>query len=45
MDQSIKSLNLLKSLADEGNGEAQCVIANMHHLGLGVATNILEANK
>lgn len=39
------ALNLLKPLADEGNAEAQCVIANMHHLGLGVERNILEAIK
>lgn len=39
------ALSLLKPLADEGNAEAQCVIANMHHLGLGVERNILEAIK
>jgi TPR repeat protein len=39
------AFSLLKPLANEGNAEAQCVIANMHHLGLGVERNILEAIK
>ncbi|MFB2837849.1 tetratricopeptide repeat protein [Floridanema evergladense] len=39
------AFSLLKPLADEGNAEAQCTIANMHHLGLGVERNILEAIK
>ena len=39
------ALNLLKPLADEGNAEAQCAIANIYHLGLGVEKNILEAIK
>ncbi len=39
------ALSLLKSLVDEGNAEAQCTIANMHHLGLGVEKNVLEAIK
>lgn len=30
------ALSLLKPLADEGNAEAQCAIANMYQLGLGV---------
>jgi TPR repeat protein len=30
------AFSLLKPLADKGNAEAQCVIANIHHLGLGV---------
>jgi len=39
------ALSLLKPLADEGNAEAQCAIANIYHLGLGVKRNILEAIK
>ncbi|MFB2971687.1 tetratricopeptide repeat protein [Aerosakkonema sp. BLCC-F183] len=37
------ALSLLQPLADEGNAEAQCAIANIYHLGLGVEKNILEA--
>ncbi|MCL1470820.1 tetratricopeptide repeat protein [Argonema antarcticum] len=42
-DDYTTALSLLKPLADEGNAEAQCTIANMYHLGLGVERNILEA--
>jgi TPR repeat protein len=30
-----KALELLKPLAEEGDAEAQCIIANIYHLGLG----------
>lgn len=40
-----QALSLLKPLADRGNAEAQCIIANIYHLGLGVERNILEAIK
>ena len=39
------ALSLLKPLADEGNAEVLCAIANIYHLGLGVEKNILEAIK
>jgi TPR repeat protein len=34
---------LLKPLAEQGNAEAQCIIASMYHLGLGVKISIKEA--
>ncbi len=39
------ALKLLKPLAQQGNAEAQCVIATMYHLGLGVDRNGPEAVK
>ena len=39
------ALSLLQPITDEGNAEAQCAIANIYHLGLGVERNILEAIK
>jgi TPR repeat protein len=39
------AFRLLKPLADQGNPEAQCLIANMYHLGLAVERDILEAVK
>jgi len=33
----------LKPLADQGDAEAQCLIANMYHLGLGLDRDISEA--
>lgn len=39
------ALSLLQPLADEGDAESQCAIANIYHLGLGVEKNILEAIK
>lgn len=38
-----QAFNLLKPLAEEGNAEAQCIIANMYHLGLGIEINLPEA--
>jgi TPR repeat protein len=38
-----QAFNLLKPLAEEGNAEAQCIIANMYHLGLGIEINVPEA--
>lgn len=40
-----KAFKLLNPLAQQGDAEAQCLIANMHHLGLGVERNIAEAIK
>lgn len=37
------AFGLLKPVADQGNAEAQCIIANMYHLGLGLERNISEA--
>jgi TPR repeat protein len=40
-----ETLILLKPLAEEGNPEAQCILGNIYHLGLGVNHNIKEAIK
>ncbi|MBE9189992.1 sel1 repeat family protein [Gloeocapsopsis crepidinum LEGE 06123] len=40
-----KAFELLKPIADRGNAEAQCIIANMYHLGLGLDCDISEAVK
>jgi TPR repeat protein len=40
-----KTLLLLKPLAKEGNAEAQCIIGNLYHLGLGVEKDIEKAIK
>ena len=39
------AMTVLMPLAEQGNPEAQCVIANLYHLGLGVAVNIDTAIK
>lgn len=31
-----KAFELLKPIAEQGDAEAQCIIANMYHLGLGL---------
>ena len=40
-----QAFTLLKPLAEQGNAESQCMIANMYHLGLGREMMILEAIK
>ena len=40
-----QAFTLLKPLAEQGNTESQCIIANMYHLGLGREKMILEATK
>lgn len=40
-----KAFRLLKPIAEQGDAEAQCLIGNMYHLGLGVERDILEAVK
>ena len=40
-----EALNLLQPLANHGNAEAQCIIGNIYHLGLGVEKNGSEALK
>lgn len=37
------AFKLLKPIAEQGDAEAQCIVANMYHLGLGLEKNILEA--
>ena len=37
------AFEILKPIADSGEAEPQCMIANMYHLGLGMETNMLEA--
>ncbi len=39
------TLILLKPLAEKGHAEAQCILGNLYHLGLGVEKNIQEAVK
>ncbi|MGL5058753.1 MAG: tetratricopeptide repeat protein [Microcoleus sp.] len=39
------AFTLLKPLAEQGNSEAQCIIASMYHLGLGREKTISEAIK
>jgi TPR repeat protein len=34
------AMTLLMAIAEAGNPEAQCVIANLYHLGLGVEVNM-----
>ncbi len=41
----LDAFKLLKPIADGGDAEAQCVVANMYHLGLGLKRNVLEAVK
>lgn len=38
-----QAIAILKPLAERGNPEAQCLMGNMYHLGLGVAHNLAEA--
>lgn len=38
-----QAFRLLKPVADQGDAEAQCLIANLYHLGLGIDRDILEA--
>ncbi len=39
------AFKLLKPIADRGDAEAQCIVANMYHLGLGLERDVLEAVK
>jgi TPR repeat protein len=39
----IETLRLLEPLAEEGNSEAQCIIGNIYHLGLGVKIDGVKA--
>ncbi|MBW4422282.1 MAG: sel1 repeat family protein [Myxacorys californica WJT36-NPBG1] len=38
-----EAFQLLEPIAQSGNAEAQCVIANLFHLGLGMPVNLGEA--
>ncbi|CAN1211292.1 Sel1 repeat family protein [Tumidithrix helvetica PCC 7403] len=40
-----RALKLLKPFAYQDNSEAQCIVANIYHLGLGVEKNVVEAIK
>jgi len=40
-----QAFSFLKPVAEQGNAEAQCIIASMYHLGLGGERVILEAIK
>lgn len=37
------AFRLLKSIAEQGNAEAQCIVTNMYHLGLSLKQDISEA--
>lgn len=37
------AFRLLKPSAEQGDAEAQCIVATMYHLGLGLERNVLEA--
>jgi len=39
------AFNLLKPIAKQGDAEAQCIVANMYHLGLGLERDVSEAVK
>ena len=41
----LDAFKLLKPIADQGDAEAQCIVANMYHLGLGLERDVLEAVK
>jgi TPR repeat protein len=38
-----RAITILKPLAETGNPEAQCLMGNMYHLGLGLTHNLSEA--
>jgi len=37
-----QAFHCLKPLADQGDAEAQCLIANLYHLGLGLDRDISD---
>jgi TPR repeat protein len=39
----LRAFHILMPIAESGEAEAQCLIANMYHLGLGVEQNISQA--
>ena len=39
------AFKLLKPIAERGDAEAQCIVANMYHLGLGLERDVPEAVK
>lgn len=39
----LKAYSILKLIAERGNAEAQCVIGNMYHLGLGMKPDLTKA--
>ncbi|WP_009632867.1 tetratricopeptide repeat protein [Synechocystis sp. PCC 7509] len=39
------AFKLLKPIAERGDAEAQSIVANMYHLGLGLEKDVLEAVK
>jgi TPR repeat protein len=39
------AFKFLKPIAEGGDAEAQCIVANMYHLGLGLKRDVLEAVK
>ena len=41
----LDAFELLKPIAERGDAEAQCIVANMYHLGLGLERDVLEAIK
>lgn len=41
----LKAFGILYPIAEQGDAEAQCIIANIYHLGLGIEKNGTEAIK
>jgi TPR repeat protein len=39
----LRAFHILESIAKSGDAEAQCIVANMYHLGLGLEQNISQA--
>jgi TPR repeat protein len=39
----LRAFRILKPIAESGDAEAQCIVANMYHLGLGLDQNISQA--
>ena len=41
----LNAFELLKPIAEQGDAEAQCIVANMYELGLGLEQDVVEAVK
>jgi TPR repeat protein len=39
----LRAFHILEPIAESGDAEAQCIIANMYHLGLGLDQNTSQA--
>ena len=43
LGEYIRAFQILNPIAERGNAEAQCIIGNIYHLGLGVEQNLTKA--